>query len=519
MKVPEEIRNVKRPVNTFVCDSGKNTTKRYAVRARAGSVYKNGRSRPINGNIIGHIIDGKYVPLGAQIENKEPEVRSYGFAAFVKSLSNDILDDLLKVYDANDAYRIMAMAAIRVIKPGISNSRMESEYLRTFVGVYYPGVHLSKNTISTFLRNLGTDMEKQRMFYQLRLKSVMESHHIIIDGTLKTDNSTVNDLSNFSYKSRIKGTKDISLIYAYDVELKEPLCASVYPGNNLDASVYRAFIERNNIEKGMIITDKGFPPSKIKDTLSKRKNLHFLTPLKRNDTRIEKNNMLEFEEIIHGKLGRILCKKRQIQGGNYLYAFKDIMKISLENDACVERMEKNGCFDFKKYSMKDAHSGVIVFESDKDLDLETVYKSYEERWLIELVFNTYKNEEDLNTTRVQTDLSIFGSEFINLISTIITSRMISKLRDVKLLEKHSFGEIRDDLNSVRRKVKSDSNPKRYDSGWECPLEYAMDEMELLGLCEGIPKDEPKKKGRPRKYPVEEKVKKPRGRPRKNQPPL
>ena len=46
--------------------------------------------------------------------------------------------------------------------------------------------------------------------------------------------------------------------------------------------------------------DKGFPPSKIKNELQDRPNLHFLTPIKRNDVRIAGNDMLSFEGILEG---------------------------------------------------------------------------------------------------------------------------------------------------------------------------------------------------------------------------
>ena len=37
MGVPKEIREVERPTNTIVCDNGKDTPFRYAVRERAAS--------------------------------------------------------------------------------------------------------------------------------------------------------------------------------------------------------------------------------------------------------------------------------------------------------------------------------------------------------------------------------------------------------------------------------------------------------------------------------------------------
>jgi hypothetical protein len=92
---------------------------------------------------------------------------------------------------------------------------------------------------------------------------VAEDHHIAIDGTLKQDTSTVNVLSEFSYKARVKGREEISLLYAYDIELMESIRAEIFPGDSIDASSYPAFIRDNDIRKGIIIGDKWFPPSKI----------------------------------------------------------------------------------------------------------------------------------------------------------------------------------------------------------------------------------------------------------------
>ena len=62
MKVPEEVRKVSRPANTIVVPYGKNHD-RYAVRSRSGCRYDHGRRIPVNGKIIGHIVDLKYVPI------------------------------------------------------------------------------------------------------------------------------------------------------------------------------------------------------------------------------------------------------------------------------------------------------------------------------------------------------------------------------------------------------------------------------------------------------------------------
>ncbi|MDR1314179.1 MAG: transposase, partial [Deltaproteobacteria bacterium] len=115
---------------------------------------------------------------------------------------------------------------------------------------------------------------------------VEADHHVAIDGTLKQDTSKINDLSAFSCKARVKGCQEISVLYAYDIELMEPICAQIFPGNSIGASSYPEFVRDNNIKKGIIVADKGFPPSNIEDVLKERPELHFLTPIKRNDKRI-----------------------------------------------------------------------------------------------------------------------------------------------------------------------------------------------------------------------------------------
>ena len=94
----------------------------------------------------------------------------------------------------------------------------------------------------------------------------------------------------------------------------EPVCAEVFPGNSIDASSYSAFIRDNDIRKGIIVADKGFPPSKLKEELAERPELHFLTPIKRNNLRISDNDMLAFEGVLEGIEGHVVYKKKQIKG-------------------------------------------------------------------------------------------------------------------------------------------------------------------------------------------------------------
>lgn len=518
MPVPEEIRRVPRPVNTIVDDSGRPGPLRYSVRERSSTRYvPGGNPQPRNGKVVGHIIDGEYVPVRQETATDGPEMLSYGAAALVRSVTTDLLGDLVQIYPAKDAYTIVAIAALRVIKPEIPSRRISSEYNRTFICRFYPGLSLSPNSIGTFLEKLGMDGAKRRAFYQKRADAVIADHHIAIDGTLKQDSSKVNDLSAFSYKARTRGCKEVSVLYAYDLEAMEPICAEVFPGNCIDASAYATFIRDNDIRKGIIVADKGFPPSMIKEELDARPDLHFLTPIRRNDVRIRNNDMLTYDGVLSGVGKHILYKKAVIKGGRYLYAFKDAEKAAAEEAGYIARAEKNENYEQVTYMKKKDLFGVIVFESDQDLKPETAYTCYADRWLLELVFNRYKSDERLDRTNVHGDFSVIGSEFINFVATVATCRILRKARKAGLLEDRSYGDLMDDLSGAWRKTDAPASPRSDDGYWIHVSKDAFDEMEALGLSEPAPKPEPKKRGRPRKNPNPEadKPKRPRGRPRKN----
>ncbi|MDR1165937.1 MAG: transposase [Deltaproteobacteria bacterium] len=517
MAVPESVRRVERPVNTIVDDSGRDGPFRYAVRERAGVKFvPGGNPRPSNGRVIGHIIGFKFVPKVEKTAASAPETLSYGSAALVRSVTRDILSDLLAIYPARDAYTIISIATLRIIRPSITTGRVSTHYKRVSVSVDYPGAILSPNAIRAFLRRLGQDGDKRKQFYQKRVEMVAEDHHVAIDGTLKLDSSAVNDLSAFSDKARIEGYKEISVLYAYDIELMEPICARIFPGDSIDASSYPTFIRDNNIRKGIIVADKIFPPSAIKGLRKENPESRFLTPIKRNDKRIAENSMLAFEGVLEGIIDRqIVFKKRSIGGGGFLYSFRDTKRAAAEEAEYLANAEKQHNFDPAEYAKKKYAFGVIVFDCDQDLPGKTVFLLNDDRWKLELIFARYKNDECLGETNEMGDFSLIGAEFINFISTVATCRVLRKAMSAGLLADMSFGELMDDLSLAWRVKGAPEPPSSCDGYWvHAPL-HVFDELEALGLSAPSAKSIPKKRGLPKKDSEERNPKRPRGRPKKN----
>ncbi len=529
MSVPESIRRVPRPRNTVVIDSGHDGALRYAVRARAGVKYNSdGKSLPVNGKVIGHIYNNTFVSCEeiTSTASSGPEDLSYGAAAFVESVSEDLFKDLCTVFPLQDACDLMATAMVRATDPGTKCRRIASEYGRNYIRRFHPDCYLSANRLVKLFTEVGEDGAKRRAFYEIRMKRVEAEHHVVIDGTLKQDTSYVNSQSAYSFKARLKGCKDVSVIYAYDLEKMEPICAELFAGNRIDACAFATFIRERNINKGIIVVDKGFPPSKLQSELRSSPQLHYLIPIKRSDARIQNNDMLKFDNILTGIDQQISYRKQQIKGGRFLYTFKDFSKAAKERHDFVERMKSDPTVTYEKFEKHEPLFGVIVFESDQDLDPLTAYLCYEDRWQIECVFDSYKNDENFDCTNVQGDFSLWGSEFVNFIATVLTYRMKRKAQRAGLLNDRSYKDLLKDLATAWRKSQAPLPAKSDDRYWmsDYPGVFAL--MEALGLsipgvnskkthlvtAQGIVV--PGKRGRPRTKPEFVGPKRPRGRPKK-----
>ena len=486
MTVPAEIRAVSRPKNTVVCNTGRPGPKQYPVRERTNVIYvPGGNPQPHNGRVIGHIIGSKFVPIHQRVGSNGPDCLSYGSAALIREFADDLEEDLNEVMDSKDAQTVLVAAMLRVLRPGIPLNRYSTHYNLSFISVFYPGLGFSSHVVEDLEKRLGQDGESRLKFFERRFKRVLPGSKVAIDGTLKQDTSEINSLSAYSHKARVKGCRDISVLYAYDIDKKEPICSQVFPGNSIDAVSYREFIKTNKIKQGIIIADKGFPPSKITQELKDYPDLHFLSPIKLNDRRIAKYQMLEPANVVPGLGKSVTCKKQALPNKHFLYAFRDVRLAGAEDVHYLERALKNGDYDSKKYEIAKDRFGVIVFESDQDMSPTDIYRCYDERWELELVFRYYKSNIGLDKTGAQADFEVIGSEFINFIASILTCRIISKMCRCGVLEKLSYKTVMHDLATAFRKVGHESDATENDEYWVHTLPKVMESLVALGLAKRI----------------------------------
>lgn len=442
MAIPKEILEISRPSSTRV----KEQNGKYMVIKRT-SVMKNGKPTPVELGVIGHIVDGKYVAKQKRLNISTIEFKEFAGSTLAYRLSKDVFDMLLEVYNVEQAKEIYTYALIRAIHGDVPDKEIGHFYHESFVSEYMPKVGVSKNTICVLLQSIGANLSTIQQFMRNRIKSVTSTDEVVIDGMHKINNSSVNSFSNFSFKSRLKGSKDIGIMYAFNPKTGEPLASKVYAGNMLDSTTLSDFVKYFDIQEGVILGDKGFFTKENAKMLN-NESIQFLFPLKRNALVIDELNLLDFENRLETRDERILIKKVK-KGNTHYYAFKNLELESQQKATKFESLSKTD-FDMQAYREFEKEAGTIVFETNIDLDPNLIYEMYERRWDIEVMFNYYKNIVDLSHTRKHKDISIIGNEFVNFITILISTRIKKYMRSLGLHKSYSYKGMFKILNSINK---------------------------------------------------------------------
>lgn len=459
MEVPEHILKVARPAQTVVIDTKKDTPLRYVVK-KDNADFKKGR-------VIGYIIEDSFVPIEPNSEEDQPFALSYGVVALAYSLSEDIIEDLLRVHAPNDALRVLTIAILQIIHPTMSIDQVASMYRKSYLSVYFPGLALSSSTVKKLYKRLGEDLNARNQFFALRKMRIKDDHHIVVDQVIKNDQN-VSDLNHFTLRIDKSENKSLSILYASDLETMEPICDRIVLGP-ISSSLLKDFIKTHGINNGLIVDEQ------IHD------DLHTIVPLGRYNPRVE-DTLLDYDGVLKQIKENVLYKKikNTRKGIEYVYTFKDLEKENAETPEFIAGLKK-GENDIDKINTQMIRLGTSSFLSNEDLDPLIVYRLSKNRDLYKMTFQAYKNEMKLKDRDGLWNFSLYGKEFINFISTLITVRMIKKEREAGLLDHMTYGDLLDMLNNIWRMSDAPRQAARNDGYWQNVFKDDFKLLEKLGL--------------------------------------
>lgn len=487
-KVPESARNVERPEGTVVVYRSSGI---HAVKTREYVYDENGVRHCVDGPVIGHIINGSYIPdngiarTGGRVDSKE-----WANVELCVRESKDVFDDLLGFYSVEETCWIYVLAILRCVYPGMRDHQVQRKYSYSYISEMYPGLGFSKNTVCTELQNIGMESNRIRDFMRMRVGTLQVDEMVVIDGSLQQDESTVNSLSKRSRKYREVKHRQYVKMYAYSADRLEPVCSKIYPGNMTDSRSVGDFIRTYRITKGIIVADKGFPVANMEEAVQKLDGVHYILPLKDNSSVITEHSMMDFDDLVPKTA--IQSKKVRISKNVWLYSFRD-PDLAAEEESDYVLRHTDGYEPDELKALRPTF-GTIVFQSDLDLSCARVHQMYEGRWLIELLFKFYSSQLDLDDTREHNDYSVTASNFVDFLSALMGTRMLKVFDTIDEIETWSYEFILDFLRCMK-KCRVDGDV------WENER-YNIQDSEILvklGLLEKpvVPLEPPKKKGRPK----------------------
>lgn len=300
--------------------------------------------------------------------------------------------------DITDACRTYVMAALRVIYPGIPNSKMRISYQRSFLSKFFPGIPLSENTVNKHFANLGGNFNVRKAFFAERLKKVPSDHHVVIKKTFIANTDLVDDLLGLTYKPLSYESCGLYIVYAYDLEKSEPICADIFPAKRFDISLCKEFLTTNHIDNGgFFFLDSYLNLKEVEEFRSTFADFPYLINLKRNDSRLITLNLLEMDKFLPKQTNPILYSKTKIDDKTWLYVFKDIAQAGLDESNYVIEAQRNGDFNSEEFNLRKDTFGVLAFESNFDLSPELIYSVYEKREDLNPMFkNTWLCREQIN---------------------------------------------------------------------------------------------------------------------------
>lgn len=499
MAVPEDIRRVKRPKNTFVVDSKTNV---YSVREKTGCGYyvdENGKAhRPSrNGKVVGHIIDGKYVALDkdALPPVGEVDLKDYANVHLCQMLSSDLLECLRGLYNEEEAKCIYVMAVLRACYSGIQDYMLERQYEESFVSETFPNVNLEKSRVSRFLRNVGRSGSRIVKFMRAQVAACDDDDIIIFDGSLKRDESSVNSYSATSRKTAAQKYQHVNVMTAYSVGRREPIASRVYPGNMVDQRIVVDFIDILELESALVVADRGFPPEAIRFALRGRPGIGYLVPLNRDRLVIRELDLRSFTGVLPGTdiLYRVEESVDEYGAQVFYYSFRDPSYAMREETQylCAHSAEK---IDPDELDRLRREWGTIVFATNRRMEPSRIRKIYGKRWMIETSFKFQRSQLDDDTTDEESDYTVQASQFVDHLASVMASRMRNRFEDEGLLKKYTYDQVYSLL--LRLKMTREH-------GKEWKLVRIADKDAQVSVVLGIlqkpivPSLPPKKRGRPK----------------------
>lgn len=370
---------------------------------------------------------------------KVGEVKELGLSLFV-STELDWYVSLLKKHFPEDWQRLCAIAYCR-LRFQSTMRRMSADFADSRLSVDMDVKGLSANMLSGFYYSFGHKRPQILAF----LKDLgMEDANVIFDGTDFLSASGQMELPKMTkVKSGGFGTA-FNVMFGYNMSASVANYYRLLPGNIKDVKAFALCVEEYGKGRFTAIIDKGFQSEENVLFLDAQQGFDYIMALKRNTAGLDygvfasrDNSSADGFFMYHGRV--IWYSLQRTYGDHRTFLYLDEKRRNEELTdylAKVEDDEKEN-YTMETYAANALKFGTIALLASGQKDARQAYYDYKSRGEVEQCIDIFKNALEADTSYMHYRESLETWMFTNMIAMHWFCEIQKRLRDTKLISKHS----------------------------------------------------------------------------------
>lgn len=205
------------------------------------------------------------------------QIKNYGEYAIVLSSTVSVLEKLNRYFSPNDSLTIYVLSMVYFVAEYTPASYLKDVYDQSILSSKWPALSISENSISEFLKLLGTHPLTCEKYSQALIDE--SSGTTAIDGHVVLSCSKQNDLADYGNKYHTIKGKQVNILQAYDVINDVPLTSKSFEGGLLDKCSVKDLLQSYDFpSKTTFLVDMGFY-SEEDFGLYRNNGKHFVIPI------------------------------------------------------------------------------------------------------------------------------------------------------------------------------------------------------------------------------------------------
>ncbi|PYF43057.1 hypothetical protein [Metamycoplasma alkalescens] len=458
MAIPEKIKRVSRPKNTVIKDYfGK-----YKVVKRT-SKYVNGKAIPKDLEIVGEIIDYKFVPYPEPIpvgtKTKETvisKIKDFGNIELITKYTKDILKELRNFFDTKVANFIYSLAVMKSINPEAIDDDFKLLYETSFLSEKFRNLNFDVRNLDKLILNYNSWYSQTEWFMNERIKKFRDTRNVVL-ASFKWFFTEENMFLN--YEPSITWSK-MKFLYIFDFITKEPIFHRPFVENIFNGrTFYDFFNSKDEFSNKFVIFDNEMEKDEIEKVLKNNQDIKYIKPL---DVHAESFNIDELLSssgwlAIHNyyKSNSAVSGLKINDNSKFIYAFRDFdeaIRMGRERLAMIDET-----YRYSDLLRDRKYDGITIVESNIDTHLEEIYMLYNSHPNVIQDLKFTKNLISSTERSANSVLHKAMSEFVNFLAKLIKFKIENILKEKEVDNEYSYKQIIKRLGYYRKQQSKEGN--------------------------------------------------------------